>query len=242
MSFLPNVGVPSDLLVLKQVWTHSSHPQGVARALGGKMSFAPHNTLPVPRNNSAVEPAKRARTEQSWEQAYALPGTGLWGDACASLQGTLLSGVCHSSCYSDFFFLLYSLFSKLISLMLHDTLFLVLSVFWLDVSIFQHMHPCLWGGKVVIKVEIQEGLNGRCSCPLAEELHMCNCTKTGHLPSTPGKSVHVARTSENLRPCIRVIWLPKRPFSCLGNVFLASLHADKSLERWILKDLVPEVK
>lgn len=132
--------------------------------------------------------------------------------------------------------------SKLTSLMLHDTLFLVLSGFWLDVSIFQHMHPWLWGGKVVIEVEIQEGLNGRCSCPLAEELHVFNCTKTGHMPFTPGKSVHVARTSENLRPCIHVIWLPKWPFSCLGNVFLVSLRADKSLERWILKDLVPEVK
>lgn len=151
------------------------------------MSFVPHKTLPVPRNNSSVVPAKRARAKQSWEQAYALPGAGLWGEACASLQDTLLSSVCHSSCYSDFLLLLYSLFQT--PLMLHGTPFLVLSIFWLHVSVFQHMHPWLWGVKVIGEVETQEELNGGWSCPLAEELHMCNCIKTGHMPSTP-KSSH----------------------------------------------------
>lgn len=96
--------------MVKQVWTHSSHPQGIAGELGGKMSFVPCKILTAPRNNSSVVPAKRARAKQSWEQAYALPGTDLWREACASLQDTLLSGVCHSSCYSDLLLLLYSLF------------------------------------------------------------------------------------------------------------------------------------
>ena len=80
------------------------------------------------------------------------------------------------------------LFSRRTPLMLHGTPFLVLSSFWLDIFVFQHMHPWVWGGKVIGEVETQEGLNGGCSCPLAEELHMCNCIKTEHMPSTPEPS------------------------------------------------------
>lgn len=146
------------------------------------MSFASHNALSVSRNNSAVEPARRARTVQTWEQAYALPGTSLAGETSASLHVSLTVAVFQVS------FSYSILFSKLTPLTLHGTPFLVFSRFWLDVSVFQHTHPWLLGGKVIGELETQEGLNGGCSCPQAEELHICNRIKTGKVPPTPESS------------------------------------------------------
>lgn len=80
------------------------------------------------------------------------------------------------------------LFSRLTPLMLHGSPFLVHSGFWLDVSVFRHMHSCVgleghWGGADTGGPAAP--LSGGCSCPLAEELHTCDCIKTGHVPSTP---------------------------------------------------------
>lgn len=82
-----------------------------------------------------------------------------------------------SSSYSILFF-------KLPPLMVRGTHFLVLFSPWLDISVFQHAHSWMGGGKVIREVETQDGLYGGCSSSLVQEPHTCNCIKTRHVPST----------------------------------------------------------
>lgn len=102
-------------------------------------------------------------------QACALLGIGLWGEACASLLGTFLPV---TAAVIEISFSYSILFSKLV--MFNGTSFLVLSIFRLNVSVFQHKHACVEGGKVIREVEREEGLSGDNSCLLAEGLPRCN--------------------------------------------------------------------
>lgn len=79
---------------------------------------------------------------------------------------------------TQIFFSYSILISKLKPLILHGTPFLVLSSYWLDVPVFQHMPTWVWGGTFIGEVETQEGLNWGCHCLLS-----CNCIKTGHMLS-----------------------------------------------------------
>lgn len=135
----------------------------------------PEHILPIPRallesyeQKRALNPtalchcpwitaAAPARAEQSWARL------------CPVRDWSLGRGLSQSPAHMVFWCLsqqlkfrslFYSILFTKQTLMLHGTPFLVLFFFWLDVSVFQHMHPWMWDGKVIgeVEIEAQQGL------------------------------------------------------------------------------------